>query len=623
MTGPRTGGVAGGALAGALFGATIGVVVGLLLARHNALPTLDGATARLVLFCALVDAAAFAAVGLAAGLAERRTRLPAPAALAGAALFLFGALGVNSRVAGGPLQPPGLFVNLGLAAAGLAAAFALRRALGSAGGRRSLAAAGLAAVALALAVSWRPRVPREAWAGPPLPAPGARRLALIGLDGATWDIALPLVRAGRMPVLARLMEEGVHGALASYSPAASPLLWTTMVTGKGHLEHGISQFEAWSVPFFECGALEVPPWAGVGKAIRLFPPRQTESGDRRTNALWNILSEAGWTVGFSSWWASYPAEPVRGFNISDHFTFVLKSYRQEGFAYLEESGGAVYPDSLKSRLIPQFALPDEISEADLARFFPVEPGDLDSIHGMRGWEKPPVGDAGFETPNVFFLDAFALPYLDDLSRTRMMLAAIRDGQPDLLGFYIRGIDDIEHHFWHFREPEKYPSKRIPPEQLAKFRGLIDGYYAFADSLVGVLLDALDPGTQILVVSDHGQVASGAIPWSGTHFLDDPPPGLFVAAGPGIRRGETLNGASVYDVAPTILAALGFPAARDHVGRPLREIFAPADRALAPRDTIDSYDRYFHSWRAAAALASQSGSIDEEMAERLRALGYMK
>ena len=613
-----------GLLTGGVFGLTVGFVVGSLLGHHNALPSPGGAYWRLVLFSALIYTPVFAGIGLVAGLVAPLTRLSVGGVLAGAAGFLFSGFVVNARYPVGPLDPPAVYVNVGLALGALGLAVlvtAVGRRLFTDGHppvRPAMVFALLIAIVI-IAACWTGTIPEREWdSARALPPAGSARVALIGIDGMTWSVARPLMEQGRMPVLSRLVEQGASGDLESYAPCASPLIWTTMVTGKDYRRHGVTKFEGWRVPFFRCGGLDIPTWSGVDKAIRRFPVRAIQSGDRRTNALWNVLSEAGWSVGFSSWWASYPVEPVNGFNITDQFTFVLKSYRKSGFAYLEEAAGIVHPDSLTGRLIPTFASPDEITETELARFARVDPGDLERIRNLAGWEKPLAGDRGFETPDEFFLGALVLPYLDDLSRTRMFIAAYEEYRPDVVGFYIRGIDDVQHHFWHFREPERFARHEIPEDQMEKFGHVIESYYTFTDSLIGSVLDTLAPGTQVFLVSDHGAVASGTIPWSGTHFTRRPPPGVLVASGPGIQPGTKVAGASVYDVMPTLLRALGFPTAEDHDGRVLETVFS--DKATST--AIESYDSYFHSWKLANTTAPANRAIDEEMHERLRALGYV-
>jgi len=40
---------------------------------------------------------------------------------------------------------------------------------------------------------------------------GGHRVIVLGLDGASLDLLMPLIRRGELPNLARLIEGGVHG----------------------------------------------------------------------------------------------------------------------------------------------------------------------------------------------------------------------------------------------------------------------------------------------------------------------------------------------------------------------------------------------------------------------------
>src|SRR5215510_8268142 len=66
-----------------------------------------------------------------------------------------------------------------------------------------------------------------------------RRVLLIGLDGASFRLLQPLITAGELPELARLMDRGCHGELRSIFPSLTPPAWSTVVTGKNPGKHGI------------------------------------------------------------------------------------------------------------------------------------------------------------------------------------------------------------------------------------------------------------------------------------------------------------------------------------------------------------------------------------------------
>lgn len=57
------------------------------------------------------------------------------------------------------------------------------------------------------------------------------KVLMVGWDGATFDIIGPMVAAGRLPNVARLMRDGVWGRMESTIPALTPTAWTSMSTG--------------------------------------------------------------------------------------------------------------------------------------------------------------------------------------------------------------------------------------------------------------------------------------------------------------------------------------------------------------------------------------------------------
>ena len=67
----------------------------------------------------------------------------------------------------------------------------------------------------------------------------ARRVLVIGLDGATFDILRPLAEEGWLPNIGRLMREGVCGELTSTIPPITAAAWTSFATGKNARKHGL------------------------------------------------------------------------------------------------------------------------------------------------------------------------------------------------------------------------------------------------------------------------------------------------------------------------------------------------------------------------------------------------
>ena len=111
----------------------------------------------------------------------------------------------------------------------------------------------------------------------------SRKVLVIGWDGADWKVASPLVDDGKMPHLKRLIENGVMGNISTLYPVLSPMLWTSIATGKRAHKHGIHGFA------------EPDNNGGVRPVTNLA---------RKCKAIWNILNQAGKQCNVVGWWLS-------------------------------------------------------------------------------------------------------------------------------------------------------------------------------------------------------------------------------------------------------------------------------------------------------------------------------
>jgi predicted AlkP superfamily phosphohydrolase/phosphomutase len=115
-------------------------------------------------------------------------------------------------------------------------------------------------------------------------------------------------------------------------------------------------------------------------------------------------------------------------------------------------------------------------------------------------------------------------------------------------------------------------------------------------------------------SDFGsnQVIEPVHGMSGHHRLN----GMLMMRGKDIRRGSTLTGAEIVDLAPTILYAMGVPIPIDMDGKVLTEAFAPAFTAANVPTFSDTPSV------KEAFQESYSEQDAERVRERLRGMGYM-
>lgn len=393
------------------------------------------------------------------------------------------------------------------------------------------------------------------------------RLIFIGIDGADWVLLDGCMERGECPNVARLLAHGTRGVIESPSPRISPLLWTSILTGRYPEDHGV-------LDFFQPGADDLVP---------------VSSSARRVKALWDVAGDAGLRVGVVAFWATSPPEPIPGVMVSDAFAPSL-------FA-APAAPETVSPPSWQGRLAPLRPAADEVARL-MPSFIAGPP--------RRGPGRPSSQGATsiLEDPELHLETILA----STLAYQRAALALLDDADLDVLFVYHQMIDEVCHRFMRFAPP---PMHDVPVEEDRRFAGTVAAAYAFEDRLVGQLLDRAGPDTLVVLVSDHGflsgpqRLAGDPSDFGGEAAAWHRDEGILVLAG-GARATAPLTG-DVYDVAPTTLALLGLPLAHDMPGRPLLGV---------PMAMVQS-----HGDRATRQRDPTSGSADA-LIDELAALGYI-
>jgi len=439
--------------------------------------------------------------------------------------------------------------------------------------------------ACALLVAWLALLPACGRATDARP-----KVALIGIDGATFTVIDPLLAQGRLPNIAGLIRRGARIVLRSSSESQdSPVLWSTIATGAGMAAHGITGF-----------------LKDDGQGGRLFA-----SSDRRLPALWNLVDTRGGSVGVVGWWNTWPAEHVNGYIVSDRFAQSLYQRNFGGGAW----SGICYPAELEAELQPLSRPPNALSRERLAAL-----GEFDDAEwaAMQGSDS----NVPVVTGNGLVALKYGLQAQDSVADAALHLLQSRP-QPDLLCLFLELPDRAGHNFWSMYQPENVRggAEQVDAGWRQRWAGVVPGAYEMVDEILGRVLARLDPDTTVILVSDHGMRSNGR-PGGSPQALDQlgrsgvhDPDGILIAAGPAIAPGSAAV-ADLLDVVPTVLAALGLPATSQCARPPLTALLAP--EFLARHPLLPARDEPPLQPRA----EPYDSAMDAERLSQLRATGYL-
>lgn len=429
---------------------------------------------------------------------------------------------------------------------------------------------------------------------------GKPKLLLIGMDGADLRWVDRLTAEGRLPNFDGLIKRGVAGPLRTVH-YASPIIWTSVATGVQPWRHGIGGFLAHVKPD---GTAYSPKELPAEKRAAAAPPqdlpktqvlpsgreRPASVAHRTRPAFWNILSHYKKSVGVLAWWATYPAERVNGYMVSPYLIFGVPA--RPGTAnvnvdWSEEDTAKAFPADLGNELAPMMYKDSEIDRKRHARVLGV----------------------GAQTPYTPWTLA------RDRSYFEAALHTMKTRPVDCVAVYFQGPDVASHDFTYFAYGKNINQKRVPRvDEKAVAAGLkrVEAMYEYMDELLGGLLAAVGPDTNVIIVSDHGWEYDGTSHWN----LN---PGIFVAAGPSVRNGKRVKGVSVLDITPILLSILDVPLAKAFDG-------VIPDGVLAPEVTsrvtyVDDYP--IQAVSLATARSEEAVAEEEKMMELLRALGYIE
>jgi len=268
----------------------------------------------------------------------------------------------------------------------------------------------------------------------------AKRVFILGLDGATWTNLRPLAERGDMPTLRRLMDEGAWGELTSTIPALTPPAWASLVTGTNPGKHGIYHFR------------HTPTGDYYQRWLN-------SSRDIHSPTLWQRLGQHGKQVGVINVPLSHPVYPVNGFITTD--------------AFAPEPGVRTHPPELVAEL-------------------------KDYVVDVENYPTALPGTANYERHMLAFIDENERVLLSQCDAA-VRLMGTKPWQFFMIALMI--TDRLGHFAWKFSNPAL--DGTLTTNELKRIGARCRAAFKQLDAQIARLMAAAANDCATLIVSDHG------------------------------------------------------------------------------------------------------------------------
>lgn len=358
----------------------------------------------------------------------------------------------------------------------------------------------------------------------------AKRFLLIGWDAADWQLLNPMLDAAELPALNHLVESGVVGDLASTQPLDTAAQWTTIATGKRPWRHGVTH------------SREFDPAQNQFPVVTRKP--------RRASALWEILARQNLRCVAVDWPATHGSEVPGARVVSDRYAEPTAGPGVRPWP--PALSGTYWPGDSGATLDPLRVSPEQIGADLIAKYVPDWP-KIDQQRDRR-------------------IGQLRVLLAADFSHQAATLHMLESGAWDFATVRFSALGHIAKLFLPFTPPRR---PWISEPEFGFYQAVVKAEYCLLDQMLARLRQVAGPDTTVMLVAAHG-----------TRPPDNPPAGFpqhdpeawksplgaFAISGPGLVRDGLLHGATVLDVAPTILTWFGLPLAEDMEGRVLVEVF---------------------------------------------------
>jgi len=146
------------------------------------------------------------------------------------------------------------------------------------------------------------------------------KVIVIGIDGATFNVILPMIEQGRLPNIERLMKDGAYGTLQSVTPPSSAPAWASFQTGLNPGNHPIFDF--------------------VVKEPETYKTKYINGSNLKSPRLWDILGCYSLSSIIINCMITYPPHRVKGCLLTGGLT--------------PEGRNFTYPSELQNEILKEF-----------------------------------------------------------------------------------------------------------------------------------------------------------------------------------------------------------------------------------------------------------------------------
>ena len=272
------------------------------------------------------------------------------------------------------------------------------------------------------------------------------KVLVVGIDGGTFTILEPLIESGRLPTLGSMVREGARGVLKSTIPPQSAPAWTSLATGKNPGKHGVFQFSRIDRSVYQSGFRRV-----------------VNANSIVGSTLWELLSDAGKSVGVMNVPMTYPARAVNGYMIT-------------GMLTPRDSTSFTYPPEL----------------ADELQDYHIDLAVGNDVYGRMAGR-----DLGTTQARKNLVDELKVSLH---ARADTAVRLMRERPSDFFMIVFTETDRLQHYLWDCLDPKTdfYRSREAGFLREEAERLLVE-----LDAEIGRLFRQAGDGAVKMVVSDHG------------------------------------------------------------------------------------------------------------------------